>query len=51
MRRRCPGPSLGLICLAAGVVVLLSLILPASFWWFALGAALTCAGIVMLLKW
>ncbi|MBR6259232.1 MAG: hypothetical protein IKR21_03375 [Oscillospiraceae bacterium] len=50
MKRGFPGPKPGIICCAAGAVILLALILPASFWWFALGAALSGVGIIIIVK-
>ena len=50
MRRRCQGPGPGIICCAFGVLILLALILPASFWWFALGAALSGVGVILIIK-
>ena len=38
----------GLIVAGAGVFIILALILPAGFWWFALGVALIAAGIAIL---
>lgn len=39
---------LGLAALSAGVVIILSIVLPSSFWWFALAAALICAGVWLI---
>lgn len=39
-RRNC-----GCAAIALGIVILLAIILPADFWWFALGASLICGGI------
>ncbi len=36
---------LGLLLLIAGVLVILALVLPSTFWWFALGIILIAAGI------
>ena len=36
---------IGWAAITAGIVVLLSMILPAGFWWFMLGVALISAGI------
>ena len=47
-RRRRRGPAVGWLVILAGIVILLALILPAGFWWFALGAALIIAGIWLL---
>ncbi len=48
--KRCCGKKgkLGLVVLAAGVLVILALILPPGFWLFALGAALIAAGIWLI---
>lgn len=35
----------GLTAIALGVVILLALVLPSDFWWFALAALLIAAGI------
>lgn len=37
--------SLGCLAVLAGVVIILALILPSGFWWFALAVALICAGV------
>ena len=47
-RRRNNGPIIGWLVLAAGITVLLALILPAGFWWFALAVALIVGGIWLL---
>lgn len=39
---------LGLIAVGAGVLIILSLVLPKSFWWFALAAVLICGGVWLL---
>lgn len=39
---------LGLFAVGAGVLIILSLVLPKSFWWFALAALLIGAGVWML---
>lgn len=36
---------LGIFCIVVGILIILSMILPAGFWWFALGVALIAAGI------
>lgn len=36
---------IGIACVVAGVFIILALVLPAGFWWFALGGALIAAGI------
>lgn len=38
----------GLIAICAGVIIILSLVLPKSFWWFALAAALIGGGIWLI---
>ncbi len=43
MKRR--NKTIGWIIAAAGVMVILSLVLPTSFWWFILGVFLICVGI------
>ena len=40
--------TLGLIAVGAGVLIILSLVLPKSFWWFALSALLIGAGVWLL---
>ena len=50
MRRRPPGPQPGVLCFAAGIAIILAIVLPASFWWFALGAALAGGGIVIIIR-
>lgn len=35
-------------CVVAGVFIILALVLPAGFWWFALGGALIAAGVWLL---
>ena len=39
---------MGWLVILAGIVILLALILPPGFWWFALGEALIIAGIWLL---
>lgn len=49
MRRRTRGLSaLGVVSIALGTVILLSMLLPPGFWWFILGAALIVIGICLL---
>lgn len=48
MNVRCRWRRVGLIVAGAGVFIILALILPAGFWWFALGVALIAAGIAIL---
>ena len=40
--------TLGLIAVGAGVLIILSLVLPKSFWWFVLSALLIGAGVWLL---
>jgi len=45
MRRgRKTGNPLGGLMIAAGVLILMSLVLPEGFWWFLLGMGLICCG-------
>ena len=39
------GRAFGWIMIAIGVIIILAMILPAGFWWFALAAALIGVGI------
>lgn len=43
-RRKLPG----IILTALGLMIILSMILPTAFWWFAFGAALIAVGICMM---
>ena len=46
MRKPCRGPSpLGIIAIAAGALILLSLLLPTGFWWAAIGIGLILLGL------
>lgn len=47
MRRRCNRRKngIGLIAILAGVVILMAMILPTSFWWFILAVLLISVGI------
>lgn len=36
---------LGCLAIVAGLIIILSLVLPTQFWWFALAAALICIGV------
>ena len=38
----------GLMAIAAGVIIILSIVLPKSFWWFVLAAALIGGGIWLM---
>ncbi len=46
MRRH--SKTIGRILACAGVMVILSLVLPTSFWWFILGVFLICVGITIM---
>ncbi len=48
MRRRRRGSYLGCVALLAGIIIILALILPTGFWWFALAIALIWAGIWLI---
>ncbi len=39
--------TVGRILALSGVMVILSLVLPTSFWWFVLGIVLICTGITV----
>ena len=41
---------LGILLCCAGVMIILALILPKVFWWFALGAGLIIAGICLMMR-
>ena len=45
--RKPPTPVLSAVAIAAGVFILLSLVLPVSFWWFLLGVGLIGVGIFL----
>ena len=47
-RRRNNGNKLGCLVILAGVLIILALVLPPGFWWFALAIALICGGIWLL---
>ena len=47
-RRLRNGNTLGCLVVLAGVLIILALVLPAGFWWFALAIALICGGIWLL---
>lgn len=42
--RRGRNTLLGFAAILAGVIIILSLVLPSAFWWFALAALLICFG-------
>ena len=49
MRGRRPWPNtLGLICVALGVLVILSMVLPSGFWWLLLGIGLIVFGLYLI---
>ena len=49
MRRRGKGICvLGAVAIVAGALIILAMLLPAGFWWLALGVALIVAGIWLL---
>ncbi len=48
MKRR--NRMIGGILATAGVMVVLSLVLPTSFWWFVLGIFLICIGVSVMRK-
>ena len=47
-RRRRNGNTLGCLVVLAGVLIILALVLPAGFWWFALAVALIFGGVLLL---
>ena len=46
-RSRCRGSLWGCVSILAGVMILLALILPAVFWWFAIGSGLIGFGLFL----
>lgn len=49
MRRPCRhGNLLGYVLIALGLIILLSMFLPAGFWWFVLGTGFLCAGLALV---
>jgi uncharacterized membrane protein len=48
VRRRQKGDFLGWFAVLGGVVIILALILPTGFWWFALAVALIAVGIWLI---
>ena len=42
--RRGRNTLLGFVAILAGVIIILSLVLPSAFWWFILAALLICFG-------
>ena len=47
-RRRRPRLLPGLICVCAGLLIILSMVLPVKFWWFLLGLALIGFGTYLM---
>ena len=45
MRRGRGGSIFGCVAICAGLVIILSLVLPVEFWWFIFAAALIALGI------
>ncbi len=45
--KRCRPCTVGLVLAGLGAVIILALVLPSSAWWFALGAAMIVAGLVL----
>ena len=43
-RSRCRGSLPGYVLIIIGMAIILSLVLPAGFWWFAVGAGLIALG-------
>jgi len=41
---------LGCVAIGLGIVILLALILPSGFWWFALGVALIVFGVIACIR-
>ncbi len=46
MKRR--GKLIGCILICSGLLIVLSLVLPTTFWWFIFGLILICGGIAVL---
>ena len=44
-RKHHQGNIAGYAAIAAGIIILLSLILPPGFWWFAIGVGLVALGL------
>lgn len=42
------GHSFGCLAVILGIVIILALILPVGFWWFALAAALIVGGLIFI---
>lgn len=47
-RNRRRGNPIGYLALCAGIVIILALVLPSGFWWFALAAALIVFGVWLI---
>lgn len=47
-RGRGGGHTLGCLAVILGIVIILAMILPAGFWWFALAAALIVGGLFFI---
>lgn len=45
MRRH--SKAIGRVVVCCGIMVILSLVLPTSFWWFILGLVLICIGVTI----
>lgn len=48
MELRRHSKTIGRIVMCCGVMVILSLVLPTSFWWFVLGMFLICVGVTIM---
>jgi hypothetical protein len=48
MRRPHRGRPIGALIVCAGLLIILTLVLPSGFWWFFLGIALIVIGILIL---
>lgn len=48
MRKCNNGRNAGWIAIAAGIIIILALVLPSGFWWFAAAIALIVGGIKFL---
>lgn len=47
-RWKCNGRTIGAIAIAAGVLIILAMVLPSGFWWFAAAIVLIIGGIHFL---
>ena len=43
--RKSPCSIIAIAAIAAGVIIILAMVLPAQFWWYVLAVALICGGI------